>query len=297
MQLVRDIYAAKRAAGKPVISFEFFPPKTDEGDRTLLEKTIPALLATGPDYCSVTYGAGGSTREKTLRIVERIQHQHALTAVAHLTCVCATREEIRDLLGQIRALGVRNLLALRGDPPGGGEFEPTPGGFEFSAQLVRFIKEQGDFSIGVAGFPEGHIACKQGKHADWEYLRQKIGAGADFVLTQLFFDNADFYEFRDHLARLGSTVPLVPGVIAILNGPQIKRFTALCGARLPAPLSARLDELAEDEAAAAEFGIEYATRQCEDLLRHGVPGIHFYTLNKAAATVRILQNLGLARRA
>src|SRR6266853_2092107 len=156
MQLVRDIYAAKRAAGQAVISFEFFPPKTDEGDRTLLEKTLPALLQTKPDYCSVTYGAGGSTREKTLMIVDRIQRQHGLTAVAHLTCVNSTKEQIRDLLGQIRSLGVKNVLALRGDPPGGGDFQMTPGGFEFSNQLVSFIRDQGDLSIGVAGFPEGH---------------------------------------------------------------------------------------------------------------------------------------------
>src|SRR2546421_5973114 len=183
MQLVRDIYAAKAAVGKPVISFEFFPPKTDEGDRNLLEKTIPALRATNPDYCSVTYGAGGSTREKTLMIVDRIQREHGMTAVAHLTCVCATQEEIRNLLAQIRALGVHNLLALRGDPPGGGEFKPTPGGFEFSSQLVSFIREQEDVSIGVAGFPEGHIACKAGKHVDWGYLKEKIDAGADYVIT------------------------------------------------------------------------------------------------------------------
>jgi methylenetetrahydrofolate reductase (NADPH) len=295
MQLVRDLYAAKRAAGQPVISFEFFPPKTDEGDRNLLEKTIPALLRTQPDYCSVTYGAGGSTRDKTLRIVDAIQRQHQLTAVAHLTCVCATREQIAELLGQIRALGVRNILALRGDPPGGGEFQPTPGGFEFSSQLVGFIREQGDFSVGVAGFPEGHVACKAGKHADWQHLKEKIDAGADFVLTQLFFDNADYLEFREHLvARHGVRIPLVPGIVPILSGSQIKRFTAMCGARIPAPLSARLDALGDDDAAVTEFGIEYATRQCEALLRAGAPGIHFYTLNKAHSTVRVLKNLGLA---
>src|SRR6266571_4311346 len=157
MQLVRDIYAAKARAGRPVLSFQFFPPKTEQGDRNLLQKTLPALLETRPDYCSVTYGAGGSTRDKTLRIVDRIQRQHGLTAVAHLTCVDATQEQIRELLGQIRALGVSNVLALRGDPPGGGEFQPTPGGFEFSSQLVELIREAGDFCIGVAGFPEGHI--------------------------------------------------------------------------------------------------------------------------------------------
>ena len=295
MQLVRDIYAAKAAAGQPVISFEFFPPKTNEGERLLLEKTLPALLQTRPDYCSVTYGAGGSTRAKTLRIVDRIQSEHQLTAVAHLTCVAATREEIHELLEQIRALGVRNVLALRGDPPGGGEFKPTPGGFEFSNQLVEFIRARGDFSIGVAGFPEGHIACKAGKQVDWHYLKQKIDAGADFVLTQLFFDNSDFYEFREHMTqRHGVKVPLVPGIIPILSGSQIKRFTALCGARIPAALAAKLEELGDDDPAVTEFGIEYATHQCQDLLRHGAPGIHFYTLNKAHSTVRILQNLGLA---
>src|SRR6266853_3053314 len=185
MQLVRDIYAAKRAAGQPVISFAFSPTKTDEGDRILLEKTLPALLQTKPDYCSVTYGAGGSTRDKTLMIVDRIQKQHGLTAVAHLTCVSSTKEQISDLLGQIRSLGVKNVLALRGDPPNGGEFQMTPGGFEFSSQLVRFIREEDRFSIGVAGFPEGHIACKDGKLADWVHLKGKIDAGADFVITQL----------------------------------------------------------------------------------------------------------------
>lgn len=295
MQLVRDIYAAKRAAGKPVVSFEFYPPKTEDGDRILLEKTIPALLETKPDYCSVTYGAGGSTRDKTLMIVDRIQRRHGLTAVAHLTCVCSTREQIRELLNQIRTLGVRNVLALRGDPPDGGAFKPTPGGFEYSNELVSFIREQGDFCIGVAGFPEGHVACKEGKHVDWQHLKRKVEAGADFVVTQLFFDNADFFEFRENLnGKHGIHVPLVPGIIPILSASQIKRFTALCGARIPGALASRLEQLGDDDAAAVEFGIEYATRQCEELLRSGAPGIHFYTLNKANSTVRILKNLGLA---
>jgi len=295
MQFIRDIYNARGAGGRPVVSFEFFPPKTDEGDRNLLEKTIPALLQTKPDYCSVTYGAGGSTRDKTLMIVDRIQRQHGLTGVAHLTCVCATQEQIRELLARISSLGVKNVLALRGDPPGGGEFQATPGGFEFSSQLVRFIREQGDFCIGVAGFPEGHVACKAGKYADWAHLKEKVDAGADVVLTQLFFDNADFLRFRDHVThKLGVSVPIVPGVVSILSDSQIKRFTAMCGATIPAPLAAKLAELGHDDEAVAEFGIEYATRQCEELLRAGVPGIHFYTLNKAPATVRILKNLGLA---
>ncbi|MGA2864086.1 MAG: methylenetetrahydrofolate reductase [NAD(P)H] [Verrucomicrobiota bacterium] len=295
MRFIRDIYAAKRAAGQPVISFEFFPPKTPEGDRNLLDKTIPALRETRPDYCSVTYGAGGSTRDKTLMIVDRIQRQHGLTAVAHLTCVDATREQLGELLGQIRALGVNNVLALRGDPPGGGEFRVTPGGFEYSSQLVRFIRQQPGLCIGVAGFPEGHIACKEGKYADWQHLKEKIDAGADFVITQLFFDNADYYEFREHLTRkLGVSVPIVPGLVSILSGSQMKRFSAMSGARVPAPLAARLQALGEDDPAVTEFGIDYATKQCADLLSAGAPGIHFYTLNKAYATTRILHNLRLA---
>ena len=294
MQLIRDIYAAKRAFRRPVISFEFFPPKTDEGEHNLLEKHIPTLLDTKPDYCSVTYGAGGTTREKTLRIADRIQRQHGLTVLAHLTCVNHTREQVSELLEKIRAIGCRNILALRGDPPDGSEYQPTPGGFEFAAQLVRFVREVGDFSIGVAGFPEGHIACKEGKHVDWQRLKEKIEAGADFVLTQLFFDNADFFEFRDHLThKLGVSVPLVPGIVPILSASQIKKFTQLCGARIPPPLAARLEELAHDDAAAAAFGIEYATQQCAGLLRAGVPGLHFYTLNKSHSTVQVLRNLGL----
>ncbi|HEY3932703.1 MAG TPA: methylenetetrahydrofolate reductase [NAD(P)H] [Verrucomicrobiae bacterium] len=295
MQFIRDIYAAKQAAKKPVISFEFFPPKTDEGDRNLLEKQIPALMQAKPDFCSVTYGAGGSTRDKTLMIVDRIQREHGLTALAHLTCVNHTRDEVRAVLGKIRALGCKNILALRGDPPNGGEFQTTPSGFEFAAQLVKFIREQGDFSVGVAGFPEGHIANKIGKHDDWRHLKEKVDAGADFVLTQLFFDNADYFEFRDFVAdKLGVGVSLVPGIVPFLSATQIVKFTQLCGAKIPPPLRAKLDELGGNDEAAAEFGIEYATRQCEELLRAGAPGLHFYTLNKARSTVQVLKNLGLA---
>ncbi|MFM2296119.1 MAG: hypothetical protein RLZZ350_2532, partial [Verrucomicrobiota bacterium] len=211
MQFIRDILSAKRAAKKPVVSFEFFPPKTDEGDRNLLEKTIPALLAVRPDFCSVTYGAGGSTRDKTLMIVDAIQRQHHLTALAHLTCVGHTRAQVGELLQKIRALGCKNILALRGDPPPGSEFQVTAGGFEYSSELVKFIRETGDFSIGVAGFPEGHVACAAGKQQDWDYLAQKISHGADFVVTQLFFDNADYFEFRDALTKRGVNVPLIPG--------------------------------------------------------------------------------------
>jgi methylenetetrahydrofolate reductase (NADPH) len=295
MKFIRDIYASKQTARQPVISFEFFPPKTGEGDHNLLEKQIPALLQAKPDFCSVTYGAGGSTRDKTLMIVDRIQREHDLTALAHLTCVNHTRDEVRTVLEKIRALGCKNILALRGDPPNGGEFQPTPGGFEFASQLVKFIREQDDFSVGVAGFPEGHPACKNGKQTDWRHLQEKVDAGADFVLTQLFFDNADYFEFRDFVTgRLGVRVPLVPGIIPFLSATQIVKFTQLCGAKIPPPLRAKLDELGANDEAAAEFGIEYATQQCEELLRAGAPGLHFYTLNKARSTVQVLKNLGLA---
>ncbi len=295
MQFIRKILDAKMAAGQPAISFEFFPPKTEEGDRNLLERQIPALLATRPDFCSVTYGAGGSTREKTLMIVDRVQREHRLPALAHLTCVNHTRDEIRVLLDKFRALGCQNILALRGDPPGGGAFQVTPNGFEYSAQLVKFIREHGDFSIGTAGFPEGHVACQAGKHADWQHLKEKVDAGADFVLTQLFFDNADYFEFRDYLtSKLGVQVPLIPGIIPILSAGQITKFTQLSGAKIPAALQTSLDKLVNNDEAAAEFGIEYATRQCEELLRAGVPGLHFYTLNKARSTVQVLKNLKLA---
>jgi methylenetetrahydrofolate reductase (NADH) len=297
MRFIRDIYAAKRAANQPVISFELFPPKTEEGDRNLLAKTLPALKELQPDYVSVTYGAGGSTRDKTLMIVDRVQRDHGITALAHLTCVGATREAISGLLADFRRMGVKNILALRGDPPGGtGEFQKTEGGFEFAFQLVQLIRESSEFSIGVAGFPEGHIACKEGREADWRRLKAKVDCGADFVITQLFFDNADFYEFRDFLvARQGMSVPIVPGIIPILSSHQIKKFTALCGAKLPEPLLASLEKFSDNDEAAAEFGVEYATKQCADLLRQGAPGIHFYTLNKARSTGAVLKSLGLVR--
>jgi len=275
------------------LSLEFFPPKTPEGV-VKLAAVRQQLYALAPDFCSVTYGAGGSTRDKTLMIVDRIQREHHLAALAHLTCVNHTREQVGELLQKIKSIGCNNILALRGDPPAGGEFTPTPGGFEFSSQLVKFIREQGGFSIGCAGFPEGHIACKEGKLVDWRRLKDKVGEGADFVITQMFFDNADYFEFRDHLEKLGVNVPIVPGMISIVSATQIKKFTQLCGARIPSALGAKLDGIGTDDAAAADFGIEYCTRQCEELLKAGVPGLHFYTLNKAASTVRVLQNLKLA---
>jgi methylenetetrahydrofolate reductase (NADPH) len=294
MQFIRDIYAAKRGRA-PVVSFEFFPPKTEEGERNLLVKTLPALMRLKPDFCSVTYGAGGSTRDKTLMIVERIQREHGLTAMSHLTCVNSTKEQLHEVLMDAKSRGIKNILALRGDPPGGtGDFQKTPGGFEFSSELVAFIREVGGFSIGTAAFPEGHIACKEGREMDWQRLKLKADAGADFVITQLFFDNADFFRFRDYVTKLGVNIPIFPGMLPILSASQIKKFTTLCGASIPAPMLARLEQLGDNDDAVVAYGIDYATKQCEELLREGVEGLHFYALNKVRSTVEVVRNLGLA---
>jgi methylenetetrahydrofolate reductase (NADPH) len=297
IHFIRDIFTAARTAGRPVLSFEFFPTKTADGERALLEQTIPALRRLGPDFCSVTYGAGGGTREKTLGIVDRIQREQRLTTMAHLTCVNATRDETLDMLERGRALGVCNILALRGDPPAGAApSDPITSDFEYSYQLVRFIREIGGFSIGVAGFPEGHVACAEGKQMDWQRLKHKVDQGADFVITQLFFRNSDYFECRDFLSRLGVTVPIVPGILPILSTAQIKRFVTLCGAALPAPLMSELEKRADDDEAVTQFGIEYATRQCDELLKEGAPGLHFYTLNKARSSIAVVHNLSLAPR-
>ena len=294
-QLIRDIYADKRALDRPVISVEFFPPKTPKGHQTLFEETLPALQAMRPDFYSVTYGAGGTTRDDTLAVADRIQREYRTTAMAHLTCIATSRADIDRYLLEARDRGIRNILALRGDPPEDGrELASRNSGFEYSYQLVACIKRTGGFSIGTAGFPESHVACTDGKHVDWQRLKAKIDEGADFVLTQLFFDNDDYFTFRDYLVgTLGVTVPITPGVLPILNTAQIKRFTRVCGAALPAALLARLDAFGDDTEAVAEFGVELATRQCEALLAGGAPGLHVYSLNKAPAATRIIQNLGL----
>ncbi|MBL67570.1 MAG: methylenetetrahydrofolate reductase [NAD(P)H] [Verrucomicrobiales bacterium] len=295
MRFIRDIFAEASAEGRPVVSCEFFPTKTPEGERSLLEKTIPRLKAAGPSFCSVTYGAGGSTRGKTLDIVEAIQNEHDLPAMAHLTCVGSTAEDIGGFLNEAQARGIKNILALRGDPPAGENvFVKPEGGFEFSYQLVEAIHAHGGFSIGTAGFPEGHIACTEGKDVDWQRLKEKVDHGADFVITQLFFDNEDFFRFRDHLRSLGMGRPITAGIIPILSGAQIRRFTDLCGAKLTPALSAKLEELGDDNDAVRQFGVQYATEQCQGLLKAGVEGLHFYTLNKSYSTVQILDNLGLA---
>ncbi len=277
------------------ISFEFFPPNTPVGDDKL-KAVVQALGALDPEFFSVTYGAGGSTRDKTLAIVDRIQREQQITAMAHLTCVNATIDETCAVLEQTRALGIKNVLALRGDPPDGATgFVKTDGGFEYSYQLVQRIHAFDAFSIGVAGFPEGHVACREGKHADWQRLKAKIDHGADFVITQLFFDNRHYFECRDFLAAQGVDVPIVPGILPILSTSQIKRFVGLCGADLPPALLSELERRGDDDEAVSAFGIEYATRQCEKLLREGAPGLHFYTLNTARSTTAVLNNLALER--
>ncbi len=295
MEFIRDIHSRCAKAGRPALSFEFFPPKTDDGDRNLIEKTVPALLAIKPDYCSVTYGAGGSTRDKTLGIVERIQQQHHLTAMAHLTCVNSTRDQLHAVLEDARQRGIRNILALRGDPSAGTtEWRKIEDGFEFSWELVKFIRDLGGFCIGVAGFPEGHIACREGRDVDWQRLKHKVDQGADFVITQIFFDNADFFAFRDHLRnKLGTQVTLIPGILPVLSGSQLQKFTSLCGAAIPAKMAERLGAIGADDQAAIAYGIEYAASQCCELLDRGVTGLHFYSLNKSHSTVEVVQRLGL----
>ncbi len=294
MRFVRDIYAETGAQGRPVISFEFFTPKTDEGERKFFANVMPELAAMDPDYCSVTYGAGGSTRGRTFSMVERIQKEFGIPCMAHLTCVGSVKTEIDALLSEASERGIMNLLALRGDPPEGTErFTPAEGGFRFAKELVKVIRDKGGFSIGVAGFPEGHQECEAGKFADWEHLRAKINEGADFVLTQLFFDNAYFHQFRAYLVeKLKVSVPIVPGIIPILSARQIKRFTDLCGASLPIELERRLTELEHDDEAAAEAGVRYAVAQCKELLDSRIAGLHFYTLNRARPVSRILERLG-----
>ena len=298
MRRIPDIYAEKRAAGRPAVSIEFFPPKTPRGDESLFERVLPRLAEARPDFCSVTCGAGGGgARARTLRIVDRMQREHGLTAMAHVTCVGFTRAEMDGFLDEAAGLGVRNVLALRGDPPPGEpDFRRPAGGFDYAYQLIDVLKARPErFAVGCAGFPEGHPDCKEGRQVDWRRLRDKVAHGAEFVLTQLFFDNADYFRMVDHLTgALGVTVPITPGVLPILSAQQVRRFTALCGAALPAALAADLDRLDGDDEAAAAFGIEFASRQCEELLAGGAPGLHLYGLNRSRAPLAILRNLGLA---
>ena len=279
--------------GKPTISFEFFPPKNEQGFAHLYQ-TIDELHAIKPSFVTVTYGAGGSTRQKTVDLVERIQRELKLRSMAHLTCVGHTREEIGKILDDLWAAGIRNIMALRGDPPAGQtQFVATAGGFSFANELVEFIRSRQDgFCIGVAGYPEGHPQCLN-LTRDLENLKRKVDVGGNFVTTQLFFDNQDFYRFRDQARESGIKVPIVAGVMPVLNVNQIKRFVSMCGAKIPHPLLLKLEAVEEDADAVYSGGVEYAIKQCQDLLAHGVDGIHFYTLNRSKATVQICQALNI----
>ncbi|MEM8874963.1 MAG: methylenetetrahydrofolate reductase [NAD(P)H] [Planctomycetota bacterium] len=279
---------------KPTVSFEFFPPKTEKGFDNLFT-TIAELKELSPSFVDVTYGAGGSTREKTVELTGRIQREAGLTAMAHLTCVGHTKDEIAAILDQLAEQGVQNVLALRGDMPGGGAWQTTEGGFEYAGDLVKFIKDThpGMF-VTVAGFPEGHPQCLN-KQRDMEHLKAKVDAGAGGIITQLFFDNYDFLTFRDNARKAGVDVPIVAGMMPIQKLPQIKRFVTMCGAKIPQHLLVALEKLdAEgDEAAVEKAGIDHAVRQCEELIFQGVDGLHFYTLNKSTATRQIVERLHL----
>ena len=277
------------AQDDPTVSFEFFPPKTDKG-WDALEGTIADLRDLRPDWVDVTYGAGGSTRDNTLKLVDKIQNEIGLDTLAHLTCVGHTRAEVGELLDQLWERNVVNLLALRGDPPGGGAWQATDGGFEFSGELVEFALARHDFCVSVAGFPEGHPTCLN-KQRDLEHLKAKCDHGASAVITQLFFDNNDFLGFRDNARRIGIDVPIIAGVMPIQKLDQMKRFVQMCGAKIPHPLLTALEKLSPDDVAKA--GLDYATRQCQDLLLQGVDGLHFYTLNKSDATTKIVEQLDL----
>lgn len=282
---------------KLVISFELFPPKTAEGEAKLFEQTIPEMLALNPAFMTCTYGAGGSTRDETMRIVTRIRQQFGVEIASHLTCIGASRESIAAYLSKMRENGITNVLALRGDPPKDDpNYRPALEGFRLAINLVRYIRGVGGFDIVVAGYPEGHPECPD-KHLDWQRCAEKIEAGAEAIITQLFYDINDFFEFDDYLKnKLGVTVPIVPGVLPILSTSQIRRFCGLCGSKIPPKVAAQLDELADDNKACAQYGIDLATEMCDELIRHGVPGIHFYTLNKVASTGAVMHNLGLTTR-
>ena len=274
----------------PSFSFEFFPPKDDEGFALLFD-TIGQLVASKPTYISVTYGAGGSTRTKTLDLVARIKNEIGLESMAHLTCVGSDTEEIKGILETLKERGIENVLALRGDPPKGQEkFLKHEKGFGYGNELVEFIKKDYDFCVGVAGYPEGHIECPD-KTEDLLNLKRKVDAGADFIVTQLFFDNKFYFDFVEKSRSLGIEIPIIAGIMPILNVKQIKRFTKMCGATLPATLLSELEAVQDDPDAVRKVGIDHATAQCEKLVTEGAPGIHFYTLNRSNATIKILENL------
>ncbi len=279
---------------EPVFSFEFFPPKTQEGERNLYA-ALGALRSLDPAFVSVTYGAGGSTREKTIEIVRRIKHDYGLEAMAHFTCVGATVDDLRRTLDEMVAVGIDNVLALRGDPPQGQEdWVKTDGGLEYSHQLVSLIREDYPFSIGAACFPETHIHAT-GAEEDLRHLKAKVDAGARFLITQLFFDNDRYFDFVRRARAIGIEVPIVPGIWPIINVAQIERVTQLSAASMPDRLLGELHARADEPEAVLDFGVAYATLQCAELLAGGAPGVHFYTLNRSPATRAILSALRLTR--
>ena len=281
---------------KRTFSFEFFPPKTPEGEQKLFE-TVAQLKTLGPSFVSVTYGAMGTTRANTIRLVAKIKNEIGIEAAAHLTCVGHTQDEIEAVLGELQDRGIENIVALRGDPPQGEtEFKPVPSGFRYASELVRFIRRHPRFarafSLAVAGYPEGHVECRD-KARDLDHLKAKVDGGADAVITQLFFNNADYFDFLERARKTGIKVPIVPGIMPVTHGPQIQKFASMCGAAIPESMRQAIARFGEDTPSVEAYGIEYATRQCEGLLKNGVPGIHFYTLNKSRATREITANLGL----
>ena len=274
------------------LSVEFFPPKTDKGEENLFNE-VEVIKRLNPAFCSVTYGAGGSTREKTVDLVDRIHRESCLEVMCHLTVVGQSKDEARSILKKLKHRGIENLIALGGDPPQGmADWRPHPDGFHHAVELVREAVALGGFSVAVAGFPEVHPRAVS-RAADLKYMRDKIDAGAVAIITQLFFDNDDYYRYVEDVRKLGITVPIVPGVLPILSAPQVRRFTALCCAKIPAPLERELAKVENDDDAAVKLGIEYASRQCEALIKFGAPGIHFYSLNKSLSLRAICKNLCL----
>jgi methylenetetrahydrofolate reductase (NADPH) len=281
-------------ADRPVFSFEFFPPKTEEGERTL-RATLEDLKAFEPDFVSVTYGAGGSTRSRTVDITKWIKQQLGVEAMAHLSCVGSSRHELRAILDDIGAAGIENVLALRGDPPRGEtEWRPHPDGLHYSTELAALIRDHYAFCIGAACFPEVHPeAADMG--SDLRFLRQKVDNGVSFLITNLFLDNELYFHFVEEARAAGIDVPIIPGIMPITNAGQIKTMTGMCGASIPAGLLEALEWRADDADAVLQLGVAYATLQCAELLARGAPGIHFYTLNRSPATRAILSALNLLR--
>jgi methylenetetrahydrofolate reductase (NADPH) len=279
---------------RPVFSIEFFPPKTEEGMAQLFE-TVEALKPLEPDYVSVTYGAGGATRDGTVEIAERIKSEHGIEVMAHLSCVGETQEGLASILARFREIGVDNVLALRGDPPRGEtEFTPPPDGLSSAAELTAFITEREPFVIGGACFPEVHPEA-QSLEADLNYLKTKVDAGASFLITQLFFDNSAYWNFVAAARERGIDVPIIPGVIPIASYGQVARICDLCDATIPEELDASMRALGGDTEAEALLGVAFAARQCEELLAGGAPGIHFYALNRAPGTRAVMSALRASR--